>query len=100
MFDNNNLKNPILYSESNLVVLDEMALYIYANKIKDGAMKKYSGVITSLFLCDNMILMLYLLCKEKKIIEYIIVKNWIIIIFSFIFWILYTKYINKNYKNN
>lgn len=50
MFDNNNLKNPIPYSESNLVVLDEMALYVPANEVKDGAMKKYSGVIPSLVL--------------------------------------------------
>ncbi|PQP78304.1 hypothetical protein C6B38_06855 [Spiroplasma sp. ChiS] len=37
MFDNNNLKNPIPYSESNLVVLNEMALYIPANEVKDGS---------------------------------------------------------------
>ncbi|WP_237237871.1 hypothetical protein [Spiroplasma citri] len=66
MFDNNNLKNPIPYSESNLVVLDEMTLYIPANEVKDGAMKKYSGVIPSLVLmCQYDINVVFIGQREK-----------------------------------
>lgn len=65
MLDFKNFNSPLPYAESNLVVLDEMGLYIDANNYNGQLAKSWSGTIPSFILARQMDINLVFIAQRE-----------------------------------
>ena len=65
MLDFKNFKIPLPYSDSNLVVLDEMGLYIDANNYKGNIAKSWGGTIPTFILARQMSINLVFVAQRE-----------------------------------